>query len=92
MYEKGVMHVLKLLLFCRSRCRRRRRWLDFKKSGYHGNVTSHFSSLLSFPNWAGRGLRLGATVKNPASGQYGTQSYVAFTFVRVSRAAEHSLW
>ena len=26
--QKGVMHVLKLLLFCRSRCRRRRRWLD----------------------------------------------------------------
>ena len=41
--QKGVMHVLKLLLFCRSRCRRRRRGLDFKKSGYHGNVTSHFS-------------------------------------------------
>ena len=89
---KGVMHVLKLLLFCRSRCRRRRRWLDFKKSGYHGNVTSHFSSLLSFPNWASRGLRLDATVKNPASGQYGTQSSVASTFMRVPRAAEHSLW
>ena len=90
--QKGVMHVLKLLLFCCSRCRRRRRWLDFKKSGYHGNVTSHFPSLLSFPNWAGPGLRLGATVKNPARGQYGAQSSVASTFMRVPRAAEHSLW
>ena len=47
-----------------------------KKFGYHGNVTSHFSSLLSFirlstPTWPGRGLRLGATVKNPASGNTG---------------------
>ena len=50
-----------------------------KKFGYHGN-------------WAGCGLRLGATVKNPASGQYGTQSSVASTFMRVPRAAEHSLW
>ena len=41
---------INLLLFCRSRCRRRRRCLSslsvIQKFCYHDNVTSHFSSLL----------------------------------------------
>ena len=40
---------INLFLFCRSRCRRRRRCLSslfmIQKFCYHGNATSHFSSL-----------------------------------------------
>ena len=58
--QKSVMHVqsccfanLNRLLFCHSRCRRHRRCLSslnivvIQKFCYHGNVTSHFSSLLA---------------------------------------------
>ena len=53
---KSMIHVqsccfanLNLLLFCRSRCRRCHRCLSsmIQQRCYHGNVTLHFSSLLS---------------------------------------------